>query len=168
MERVIVGQPFDVVVDFAHSPTSLQAVLELLAPVAAARGGSLVCVFGSAGERDTAKRPMMGRIAGERCRLVVLTDEDPRGEDAETIIDEIAVGAEAAGKHRGVDLLLLPDRREAIEAAFERARPADVVVLAGKGHEQQILYADGPRPWNERAVAEEILASQGYAAAIGR
>jgi UDP-N-acetylmuramoyl-L-alanyl-D-glutamate--2,6-diaminopimelate ligase len=168
MERVIRGQPFDVVVDFAHSPTSLQAVLELLAPVAAARGGSLVCVFGSAGERDTAKRPMMGRIAGERCRLVVLTDEDPRGEDGGAILDEIAVGAEAAGRRRGVDLLLLPDRREAIEAAFERARPADIVVLAGKGHERQILYADGPRPWNEREVAEDILARQGYAAATGR
>jgi UDP-N-acetylmuramoyl-L-alanyl-D-glutamate--2,6-diaminopimelate ligase len=168
MERVVAGQPFDVVVDFAHSPTSLQAVLELLAPVAAARGGSLVCVFGSAGERDTAKRPMMGRIAGERCRLVVLADEDPRGEDPEAILEEIAVGAGAAGKRRDVDVLLIPDRRAAIEAAFERARPADVVILAGKGHERQILYADGPQPWDERGVAEEILASQGYVSTTGR
>ena len=72
-------------------------MLDLLAPTAAARGGGLIAVFGSAGERDTAKRPQMGRIAGERARLVVVTDEDPRGEDREAILDEIARGAEAAG-----------------------------------------------------------------------
>ncbi len=162
MERLEAGQPFGVVVDFAHSPASLEKVLELLGPVAAARGGELIAVFGSAGERDTAKRPLMGRIAGERCRLVVVTDEDPRGEDRDAILEDIARGAEAAGKQRDRDLLLLADRRAAIEAAFERARPGDVVLLAGKGHEQSILYADGPIPWNERGVAEAILAEMGH------
>ncbi|HEY7826848.1 MAG TPA: UDP-N-acetylmuramoyl-L-alanyl-D-glutamate--2,6-diaminopimelate ligase, partial [Candidatus Limnocylindrales bacterium] len=80
MERIEAGQPFTVIVDYAHTPVSLETVLELLGPVAAASGGGLIAVFGSAGERDTEKRPMMGRIAGERCRLVVVTDEDPRGE----------------------------------------------------------------------------------------
>jgi UDP-N-acetylmuramoyl-L-alanyl-D-glutamate--2,6-diaminopimelate ligase len=162
MERVDVGQPFGVVVDFAHSPASLQAVLDVLAPGAAARGGALIAVFGSAGERDTAKRPVMGRIAGERCRLVVVTDEDPRGEDRDAINDEIARGAEAAGRRRGHDLLVIADRRAAIEAAFERARPSDVVLLAGKGHERSIIGPDGAQPWNERAEAETALRRMGF------
>jgi UDP-N-acetylmuramoyl-L-alanyl-D-glutamate--2,6-diaminopimelate ligase len=162
MERVELGQPFGVIVDYAHSPASLATVLDLLAPVAASRGGGLIAVFGSAGERDTAKRPLMGRIAAERCRLVVVTDEDPRGEDREAILDEIARGAEAAGRRRGHDLLLVADRRTAIEAAIERARPADIVLLAGKGHERSIIGPDGPRPWDERAEAERALRRAGF------
>ena len=162
MERIEAGQPFGVIVDYAHSPASLENVLELLAPVAAARGGGLIAVFGSAGERDVAKRSMMGRIAGQRCRLLVVTDEDPRGEDREAIIEEIARGAEAAGKRRDHDLLLIPDRRAAIEAALERARPGDIVLLAGKGHERSIIGRDGPLPWNERQVALDALAGLGF------
>jgi UDP-N-acetylmuramoyl-L-alanyl-D-glutamate--2,6-diaminopimelate ligase len=162
MERIDVGQPFGVIVDFAHSPASLQTVLDLLAPAAAARGGGLIAVFGSAGERDTAKRPQMGRIAGERARLVVVTDEDPRGEDREAILDEIARGAEAAGKRRGQDLQLIADRRTAIATAFEAARPGDIVLLAGKGHERSIIGSHGEQPWDERAIALETLAELGY------
>jgi UDP-N-acetylmuramoyl-L-alanyl-D-glutamate--2,6-diaminopimelate ligase len=162
MERIDLGQPFGVVVDFAHSPASLTTVLDLLAPSAAARDGGLIAVFGSAGERDTAKRPQMGRIAGERARLVVVTDEDPRGEDRDAILDDIARGAEAAGRRRGHDLLLISDRREAIAAAFEAARPGDIVLLAGKGHERSIAGPDGDRPWDERGVARELLAAAGY------
>ena len=162
MERIDAGQPFGVVVDYAHSPASLAAVLEGLAPAAAARGGGLVAVFGSAGERDTEKRPMMGRIAGERARLVVVTDEDPRGEDRQAILDEIGRGAEAAGRRRGHDLLLIADRPAAIEAAFERARPGDIVLLAGKGHEQTIIGPDGAVPYDEAATARAALARLGY------
>lgn len=162
MERVELGQPFGVIVDFAHSPASLQAVLDGLAPGAAARGGGVIAVFGSAGERDRAKRPQMGRIAGERCRLVVVTDEDPRGEDRDSINEAIARGAEAAGRRRGHDLLVIADRRAAIEAAFERARPGDVVLLAGKGHERSIIGPAGPEPWNERAEAEAALRRAGF------
>jgi UDP-N-acetylmuramoyl-L-alanyl-D-glutamate--2,6-diaminopimelate ligase len=165
MERIEAGQPFGVVVDYAHSPASLQGVLDLLAPIAAARGGGLIAVFGSAGERDTAKRAAMGRIAGERCRLVVATDEDPRGEDRDAIIEEIVRGAEAAGRRRDADVLAIADRRAAIEAAFERARPGDVVLLAGKGHEPSILYADGPSAWDEAGAAREALAALGYGSA---
>ena len=134
-------------------------------PARAGRGGArrrLIAVFGSAGERDTAKRPLMGRIAGERARLVVVTDEDPRGEDRDAILDEIARGAEAAGRRRGHDLLLIADRRAAIAAAFERARPGDIVLLAGKGHERSIIGADGPVPWDERSEAEGALRRMGY------
>jgi UDP-N-acetylmuramoyl-L-alanyl-D-glutamate--2,6-diaminopimelate ligase len=161
MERVDCGQPFGVIVDYAHSPASLQVVLDELEPLAAA-GSGLIAVFGSAGERDVQKRPMMGRIAGERCRLVIVTDEDPRGENRESILDEIASGAEAAGKRRGKDLLCIPDRRDAIAAAFERARLGDVVLLAGKGHEQSIIMSDGPRAWDERSEAVAALELMGF------
>ncbi len=168
MERVDLGQPFGVVVDFAHSPAALETVLDQLAPTAAASLGGLIVVFGSAGERDTAKRPMMGRIAGERCRLVVVTDEDPRGEDRLAILDQIAAGAEAAGRRRGSDLLVVPDRAAAIAAAIEQARPGDIVVLAGKGHEPTIEGPDGPSPWDERSAAEDALAALGYGSTTGR
>lgn len=162
MERIDRGQPFTVIVDYAHSPASLQKVLEILGPVAAEGGGGLICVFGSAGERDVEKRPMMGRIAGERCRLVVVTDEDPRGEDSQAILDEIAAGVEAAGLRRGRDLVCIADRREAIEEAMSRARSGDVLLLAGKGHEQSIIMSDGPREWDERHEAIRALELLGY------
>jgi UDP-N-acetylmuramoyl-L-alanyl-D-glutamate--2,6-diaminopimelate ligase len=164
MERVDAGQPFGVVIDYAHSPASLEAVLGILAPVAAARDGSLIAVFGSAGERDVEKRPMMGRIAGERCRIVVVTDEDPRDEDREAILEAIADGAERAGRRRGQDLLLIADRPAAIAAAFERARSGDIVVLAGKGHERSIIGPDGPVAYDERQTALDALAAIGYGA----
>jgi UDP-N-acetylmuramoyl-L-alanyl-D-glutamate--2,6-diaminopimelate ligase len=170
MERLDAGQRFGIVIDYAHSPASLEKVLGLLAPLAAARGGEVIAVFGSAGERDTDKRPMMGRIAGRLCRLVIVTDEDPRGEDRLAILDAIARGAEAAGKRRDHDLLLIADRPAAIAAAFERARPADIVLLAGKGHEQSIIGPDGPVPYDERTTALEALAAMGFVgsnAAIG-
>jgi UDP-N-acetylmuramoyl-L-alanyl-D-glutamate--2,6-diaminopimelate ligase len=162
MERIEAGQPFGVIVDYAHTPAALTTVLDLLGPMAAARGGGLVAVFGSAGERDTAKRPMMGRAAGERCRLVVVTNEDPRGEDPMAILEDIAAGAERAGRRRGQDLLLIPDRVAAIQAALERARPGDIVLLAGKGHETSIIDASGPQPWSERQAAEAALAGLGF------
>ena len=165
MERIAQGQPFSVIVDYAHSPASLQAVLDILAPVAREAGGGLIAVFGSAGERDTAKRAVMGRIAGERCRLVVATDEDPRGEDGAAIVAEIVAGAVGAGRTEGVDVLGIPDRRTAIAAALERARPGDVVLLAGKGHEPTILYASGAIPWDEAGAAREALAAMGFRSA---
>jgi UDP-N-acetylmuramoyl-L-alanyl-D-glutamate--2,6-diaminopimelate ligase len=163
MERVDCGQPFGVVVDYAHSPASLQKVLETLEPVARAGGGGLIAVFGSAGERDVQKRPMMGRVAAERCRLVVVTDEDPRGEESGKILDEIAAGAKAAGAREGETLLRIADRKAAIAAAFDRARPGDVVLLAGKGHEQTIIMPGGPVSWNERSEAVQALVGLGFA-----
>ena len=165
MERVRQGQPFEVVIDYAHSPNGLRTVLDVLGPVAAARGGGLIAVFGSAGERDTAKRPIMGRIAAERSRLVIVTDEDPRGEDRHAILDQIAAGAESAGARRGHDLDLIADRASAIRTAFERARPGDIVLLAGKGHERDILGPEGPEPWDERSVAEAALTGLGFRSA---
>jgi UDP-N-acetylmuramoyl-L-alanyl-D-glutamate--2,6-diaminopimelate ligase len=162
MQAIDAGQPFRVIVDYAHTPDSLAKVLDNLAPLAAATGGGLVCVFGSAGERDRLKRPMMGAAAGERCRMIVLTDEDPRGEDRLTILRQIAAGAREVGKREGHDMRLVPDRRSAIRLAFENAREHDVVVLCGKGHERTIEMADGALAWDEAQVAREVLAELGY------
>jgi UDP-N-acetylmuramoyl-L-alanyl-D-glutamate--2,6-diaminopimelate ligase len=161
MERIERGQPFTVVVDYAHTPASLAVALDALRSFVSGDGG-LVAVFGSAGERDIGKRPLQGRVAGERCRLVVLADEDPRGEDRAAILEQIAAGAEGAGLRRGADLLLIPDREAAIREALRRARPGDVVLLAGKGHELSILYDGYELSWNERGVAERLLGEIGY------
>jgi UDP-N-acetylmuramoyl-L-alanyl-D-glutamate--2,6-diaminopimelate ligase len=155
MQRIEEGQPFSVIVDYAHTAEALGKVLDELRP--SPPGAGLIAVFGSAGERDTTKRAAMGRVAGERCRLVVVTDEDPRGEDRMAILKAIAVGAEAAGRRRGDDLLVIPDRAEAITEAMRRARPGDVVLLAGKGHERTIETATGDIPWDEAGAAREAL-----------
>lgn len=162
MERVTLGQPFEVIVDYAHSPASLETVLDQLGSAASARDGGVIAVFGSAGERDTAKRPLMGRIAAERCRLVIVTDEDPRGEDRDAILAEIAAGARSAGALPDEAILLIADRRAAIATAVQQAAPGDTVLLAGKGHERSIIGPDGPAPWDERAEAEAALHALGF------
>jgi UDP-N-acetylmuramoyl-L-alanyl-D-glutamate--2,6-diaminopimelate ligase len=163
MQPIDAGQPFAVYVDFAHTPGALVAALDSLAPIAAARGGGVISLFGSPGARDVAKRPMMGRAAGERSRIVVVTADDPRTEDPMKIAEEIAVGAEQAGRRRDHDLFLIPDRRAAIRRALELARPVDIVLLAGKGHESTIAMAEGPIPWDEAAIAREALDDLGFA-----
>jgi UDP-N-acetylmuramoyl-L-alanyl-D-glutamate--2,6-diaminopimelate ligase len=160
MERIEMGQPFTVIVDYAHNSDSFDKVMRMLRPLT---DGRLIAVFGSAGERDHAKRPIQGRIAGALCDFLVITDEDPRDEDPEAILEEIAVGARAAGKREGDGYLKIADRGAAIRAAFENARPGDIVMLLGKGHESVILYEGGRKlPWLERAEAERALREAGY------
>ena len=154
MERIDEKQPFTVIVDYAHTPDSLDKVLSILRPLTP---GRLIVVFGSAGERDVQKRPIMGRIAVQKCELSIITDEDPREEDRKKILQEIAAGAEAIGKRNGSDFLLIADRREAITAAFQFAQPGDTVLLAGKGHEQSIIMGQEKVPWDDRQVAREQL-----------
>ena len=154
MEPIEAGQPFTVIVDYAHTPASLEMVLRTLRPLTP---GRLIAVFGSAGERDRAKRPMMGRIAATHADFFVLTDEDPRGEDRAAILAEIAAGAAEAGARPGTHYLSCPDRRAAIRLAFERAATGDTVLLAGKGHEQSIIINGQSLPWDDRAVARELL-----------
>lgn len=161
MDQINLGQPFSVLVDYAHNPDSFEQVMGMMRPLTA---GRLIAVFGSAGERDRAKRPIQGAIAARWCDVLYLTDEDPRGEDGLTILEEIAAGAVAEGKHIGSDCYLIPDRRAAIRAAFSAAQPGDVVLLLGKGHEGSIIYASTSLPWDERAVACEELNALGYAA----
>jgi UDP-N-acetylmuramoyl-L-alanyl-D-glutamate--2,6-diaminopimelate ligase len=124
--------------------------------------GRIIAVFGSAGERDPGKRPMQGRVAARWCDVVVVTDEDPRGEDRMAILGEIAAGCE--GKVRGTDLFLEPDRPAAIRLAFAHARPGDAVLLLGKGHEGSIIGPAGSAAWDERAEAERALRAMGFGA----
>jgi len=154
MENIQEGQPFNVIIDYAHTPDSLEKVLAILRPLT---NGKLMVVFGSAGERDRQKRPIMGRIAAQMADFFVITDEDPREEDRERILHEIAAGAEALGKQRGRDFLCIADRRQAIAEAFAHARTGDTVLLAGKGHEQCIIMGREKLPWDDRRAAREEL-----------
>jgi len=159
MERIAAGQPFAVVVDYAHTADSLAKVLRMLRPVTE---GRLIAVFGSAGERDPTKRPAMGRVAADLADLVVVTDEDPRLEDPRVINEAIADGARSAGARDGETLSVIDDRREAIAHAVGMAGAGDVILLAGKGHETSIFYGTEKRPWDDRTVARDALASLGW------
>jgi UDP-N-acetylmuramoyl-L-alanyl-D-glutamate--2,6-diaminopimelate ligase len=152
------GQPFEVLVDFAHTPSSFQAVFPHLRERIGS--GRIISLFGSAGDRDTRKRSEQGRIASEWSDIVILTDEDPRGETPLAILEEIASGI-PNGK-RGEDLFLIPNRAAAVRTAFIMAKQGDAVLLLGKGHENSIIYAEETRPYNEIAEAESALAELGY------
>jgi UDP-N-acetylmuramoyl-L-alanyl-D-glutamate--2,6-diaminopimelate ligase len=161
MERVECGQPFNVIVDYAHTPESLDKVLGLLRPLTK---GKLIAVFGSAGERDRAKRPALAEVAAKHADLFVITQEDPRLEDPATILDEIEQGAIGAGKRRGTDYLVIDDRREAVSEAIRRATAQDTVVLAGKGHEGSIIVGEEKRPYDEATAARNALHALGFSA----
>ena len=151
------GQPFGVMVDYAHTPGAFAKVLPMMRSSLA---GRLIVVFGSGGERDRAKRPLQGEAASAHADIVILSDEDPRGEDRMAILEEIAAGC--VGRTRGEDLFLIPDRREAVRKAVGLAAAGDLVLLLGKGHEYSIIYPDGPMHWDEEQEARDALAEIGY------
>ncbi|MGH2517171.1 MAG: UDP-N-acetylmuramoyl-L-alanyl-D-glutamate--2,6-diaminopimelate ligase [Ktedonobacterales bacterium] len=159
MERIDEGQPFTVIVDYAHTAESLEKVLEVLRPLTS---GRLMVVFGSAGDRDRVKRPHMGAVAARLADFAVITDEDPREEDAESILREIAAGAFEAGGREGEQFTCIVGRRAGIARAFALAGAGDTVLLAGKGHEQSIFIGREKLPWDDRRVAREELAALGY------
>jgi UDP-N-acetylmuramoyl-L-alanyl-D-glutamate--2,6-diaminopimelate ligase len=161
LERVDAGQPFSVIVDYAHTEDALHKVLDILRPLTQ---GRLIVVFGSAGERDPTKRAPMGRVAATLADLVIVTDEDPRLEDPRAINEQIAEGARSAGGVDGETLWVIDDRREAIGHAVGLGREGDVILLAGKGHEQSIIYGVEKRPWDDRTAASEALAAAGWEA----
>ncbi len=146
-ERVDEGQPFLVVVDYAHEPDALERALAAARALAANR---VVCVFGCGGDRDRAKRPLMGAAATRGADVVVVTSDNPRSEDPLAIIGEILGGVEG-------DVHVEPDRRRAIERAIELAEPGDVVLVAGKGHERGQEIAGRVRPFDDREVARDAL-----------
>ncbi len=154
MERIDLGQPFAVIIDYAHTPQSLEKVLRELRPVTS---GKLIAVFGSAGDRDREKRPWMGEIAARLSDYAVFTNEDPREEDAAAILAEIAAGAEEVGWKDGVNYARIEDRSEGIAHAVRRASAGDTILLAGKGHERSILIGRGKQSWDERAAAEAAI-----------
>ncbi|MGQ9492788.1 MAG: UDP-N-acetylmuramoyl-L-alanyl-D-glutamate--2,6-diaminopimelate ligase [Anaerolineae bacterium] len=154
MERVDLGQNFTVVIDFAHTPNALQNALQTVRTMTQ---GKVIVVFGCAGLRDRAKRPIMGEIAGRLADYIVLTAEDPRTEDVHDIIQQIAVGCERAGRREGVDYWKIPDRGEAIFTAIAMAKAGDLVIVTGKGHERSMCFGVTEYPWNEREVVEKAL-----------
>ncbi|GAB4328755.1 MAG: UDP-N-acetylmuramoyl-L-alanyl-D-glutamate--2,6-diaminopimelate ligase [Dehalococcoidia bacterium] len=160
MERVAAGQPFEVIVDYAHTGDAVRKVLNVLRDVCL---GRLIIVVGAAGERDPGRRFGVARAAAEGADFAVFTNEDPRSEDPAAIVREIGQHAESAGRVRGEDFIEVESRREAIAEAFRRARAGDTVVICGKGHEQSIVFGDQAQPWDDRVVAREELTRLGLA-----
>jgi UDP-N-acetylmuramoyl-L-alanyl-D-glutamate--2,6-diaminopimelate ligase len=152
-ERVEEGQPFTVLVDYAHTPGALETALAAARELAL--GGRVICVFGAGGDRDRAKRPLMGRVVAERADVSLVTSDNPRSEDPAAIAAEVV---------DGLDLEVELDRRRAIERALESALPGDVVVIAGKGHEQGQEIAGRMLPFDDREVARDALRRLGAAA----
>lgn len=155
MQVITAGQPFAVIVDYAHTPNSLRLVLDALRGVTP---GRLVVVFGSAGERDVEKRALMGAVAAKHADYFVITSEDPRSEDPDIICRQIEEGALQAGCVYGRDYSISIDRTQAFRVAFKQARPGDTVLLAGKGHEHSMIWGDESLPWDEARIAAETLA----------
>jgi UDP-N-acetylmuramoyl-L-alanyl-D-glutamate--2,6-diaminopimelate ligase len=146
-----------VVIDYAHTPDALDKVLAALKPVAQARGGRLVAVFGAGGGRDKAKRPLMGSAAAARADRVVLTSDNPRGEDPRAIVEAIREGI----GNTGGDCVIELDRAKAIDDAVESADGADVVLIAGKGHEGFQEIAGRRLPFSDAAVARAAMRRRG-------
>ena len=151
MEPVEAGQPFEVLVDYAHTPDSLDNVLRAARPLAGEH--RVIAVFGCGGDRDRGKRPLMGEAATRLADLSVLTSDNPRSEDPEAIVREIETGARSGGGRYAVEV----DRRRAIRVSLEEAGPGDVVIIAGKGHETGQELADRTIPFDDRIVAREEL-----------
>ncbi len=148
-EAVDAGQPFTVLVDYSHKPDALDNVLRAARDITE---GRVIVVFGAGGDRDRGKRPLMGKIAADLADVVVVTSDNPRSEEPLAIIQDILQGA-------GLDVEIDPDRRSAIARAIGRAEPGDVVVIAGKGHEQGQEIAGEKLPFDDRVVAREVLSA---------
>lgn len=155
MERVDRGQPFTALVDFAHTPNSLRHALETARQLAL--GGRVIVIFGCAGLRDAEKRPMMGQVAAELADCTILTAEDPRTEDLDAIIEAIAEGCCRGGGIEGQTFERVPDRGAALARGVELARPGDVVIACGKGHEQSMCFGETEYAWDDRIALAAAL-----------
>jgi UDP-N-acetylmuramoyl-L-alanyl-D-glutamate--2,6-diaminopimelate ligase len=153
-ESVNAGQSFRVIVDFAHTDDALARVLQSAREITP---GRLIVLFGCGGDRDRTKRPLMGEVAIKGSDFVVVSSDNPRSEDPLAILAEIEVGVRRAGGVDGKNYHMIADRREAIRYALAIASPGDTVLLAGKGHEAYQIIGDQSFPFDERAVARELL-----------
>lgn len=153
------NQPFEVIIDYAHTPSSFETIFP---PIRKRCKGKMIALFGSGGERDLTKRPLQGKIAASYCDTVILTDEDPRGEDSVELLKMIATGSEEQGKKLDEDLFIIPDRKKAIRYAFSIAKKDDIILLLGKSHENSIIYKDYVMPYDEIAEAQLALSELGY------
>ena len=153
------NQPFEVIIDYAHTPSSFETIFP---PIQKRCKGKMIALFGSGGERDLTKRPLQGKIAASYCDTVILTDEDPRGEDSVELLKMIAVGSQEQGKKLDEDLFIIPDRKKAIRYAFSIAKENDIILLLGKSHENSIIYKDYVMPYDEISEAQLALSELGY------
>ncbi len=157
-ERVDAGQPFTIIVDYAHTDDALRNVTSLAREFVKHTGGRVLTLFGCGGDRDKTKRPLMGKAAGEGSDFVLVTSDNPRSEDPQAIIQDILPGLLPTGTNYAVE----PDRRKAIAAAIAQAHVGDIVVLAGKGHEKTQTTREGVHPFDDVRVALDALHSAGY------
>src|SRR5438309_10190245 len=159
-ERVDCGQPFTVVVDYAHTDDALRNLTALARDFVTRAGlkGKVITLFGCGGDRDRAKRPLMGEAAGKGSDFVVLTSDNPRSEDPLAIMNDAVVGLQRSGTKYAME----PDRRAAIALAVREAAPGDIVLIAGKGHEKVQVSREGSVPFDDVNVAREVLATAGY------
>ncbi|MBI4064955.1 UDP-N-acetylmuramoyl-L-alanyl-D-glutamate--2,6-diaminopimelate ligase [Candidatus Gottesmanbacteria bacterium] len=153
--EVITKRPFMVIVDFAHTPNAIEQVLKTVRPLTK---GRLIHVFGAAALRDASKRPFMGEASGRYSDVIILTEEDYRTEEVTTIMGEIASGI-AADK----EIYKVSNRREAIALAFSLAKPRDLVIITGKGHEKSLARGNKEYPWSDQKAVREILKQRSYA-----
>jgi UDP-N-acetylmuramoyl-L-alanyl-D-glutamate--2,6-diaminopimelate ligase len=153
VEAVSAGQPFAVIVDYAHTPDGLENVLKAVKEFAE---GRVICVFGCGGDRDRTKRPIMARIAGQYADYVIATSDNPRTEDPERILDDVEEGFRSSGVGKS-RYERIADRRLAIQKAVEMASPGDVVLIAGKGHETYQIVGGVTHPFDDRLVAQEAI-----------
>jgi len=160
MERIEMGQDFAAIVDFAHTPNALKVTLETARALVSPQkhAARIIVVFGSAGMRDRAKRRMMAEVSAQLADLTVLTAEDPRSESLDGILEDMARGAVARGGREGESFWRVPDRGEAIRFALRLARPGDMVIVCGKGHEQSMCFGDTEYAWDDRVAVRGALA----------
>ena len=157
-QPVSAGQAFTVIVDYAHTDDALRNLTALAGQMTRNTGGRVITLFGCGGDRDRTKRPRMGEAAGRGSHFVVATSDNPRSEDPLAILAEIEPGLQSSG----VEYTVEPDRAAAIRLALEAARPGDVVLLAGKGHEKEQILADRTIPFDDAQIALSVLAGLGY------
>ena len=160
MTKIDAGQPFTVIVDFAHTPDSFEKLFKDIRPAVKEK---LIVVFGSAGRRDETKRAVQGELAGRFADTIIITEEDDRNADGQAIMQQIAEGTELAGKIIDKNVFLIHDRTEAIQYAVNLARKDDTLLILGKGHEKTIERADGEHPWDEIGTTKQALKSRSKA-----
>lgn len=157
MEKINIGQDFQALVDFAHTPNALRQALETARKLTQ---GRVITLFGSAGLRDRLKRRLMAETAAELADFTILTSEDPRSESLNVIVDEMALGLVARGGVEGQTFQRVPDRREAMRVAVQRAKAGDLVIACGKGHEQSMCFGETEYPWDDRIAMRAALAER--------
>jgi UDP-N-acetylmuramoyl-L-alanyl-D-glutamate--2,6-diaminopimelate ligase len=158
LEPVDAGQPFRAVIDYAVTPDALEKLYDTLRPLTP---GRIIAVFGACGDRDRGKRPSMGRAGAEKADVLILTNEEPYGEEPLSIIEALARGVRGTGKEEGKDYFIIPDRKAAIEQAVRMAAPGDTVAVSGMGNQTSMVWGEKTIPWSDREELRESISRAG-------